>query len=244
MNLQNLIDYCREMGEPDILSGVLLPGPLDNEKCKSAIVMRCGMLTPVYGEPAVLRDMIKNWFSARQWNFEHLIKVIQAEYSPIENTDKYSEHSIKRDGSNTVSTSGSDTTRLSGSDRTASSGTDTRTRTPNLTNTITNEISAENASTYQPDNKTTATDTGTETDALQHGKTDTITYGKTDTTTYGKSETAKNDGTEQYIEHTHGNIGVTTNTTLINEELSLLRRFNAYDWIAERIEEQFFIMLY
>lgn len=75
------------------------------------------------------------------------------------------------------------------------------------------------------------------TDSLLHGKvetaggSDSITYGETntqsgsDSTTYGKTETAsgkdEEDVTVTRTLHTHGNIGVTTNTQLINEELEL-----------------------
>ena len=79
--------------------------------------------------------------------------------------------------------------------------------------------------------------TNSGTDTTTYGKTDTLsgsdstTYGKTDTlsgsdsTTYGKTDTESGtDSTDRDSErelHVHGNIGVTTNTALINEELEL-----------------------
>ena len=232
MNLQNLIDYCQCMKEPDVLSGVVLPAPLDNEKCKDAIVMRCGLLTPVYGEPSVLRDMIDKWFASRTWNFDHLIKVVQAEYSPIENTDRYSEHEIITAGSDNRTKTGSDNRTI---DRSVS---DMRTRTPNLTDKTVDEISAENSNAYQADSQHTSTETGTDTTSGQHNE---LTK---DNVGHEENESGSRDGSEKYTEHTHGNIGTTTNTMLINEELELLKRFNVYAWIAERIEEEFFIMVY
>lgn len=276
MNLQNLIDYCKVYDLPDPLSGISVPEPIDGDRVRAAIMMRCGLLEPIYPEPDVFRQTLAQWFDNRTWNFEHLIKIIQAEYSPIENTDRYSEHTITRDGSDTTTHSGSDivntegsenaeaggtdSVRSSGTDSVQSGGTDTETRTPNLTRTRTDEISAENASGYQPDSRHTDADTGSETTAMQHGKTDSTTYGKTDTTTYGKTnditreetqttqhghiETKSYDGDESYTEHTHGNIGVTTNQQMITEELELIRRFNIYDWIAERVEADLFVMVY
>lgn len=292
MNLINLIDLCKVYNLPDPLSGIALPAPLDAEACRSAILIRCGMLEPVYYEPEVFTQIFASWFAMREWNFKHLLAVIEAEYSPIENTDRYSEHTINRNDSGTTRHSGSDVTRLSGDDKstlsgtdataatgtdstrssgqdaTAATGTDTETRTPNTTETRTDEISAENAASYQADSKHTTTENGTETTAMQHGKTDTTTYGKTDTTTYGKTDTTtygkidtttygktetvehglteerSGNGAESYTEHTHGNIGVTSNVTLIDEELDLIRRFNVYEWIAERIEEDFFVQVY
>lgn len=276
MNLQNLINYCAVYELPDPLSGISVPDPIDADRVRAAIMMRCGLLEPIYPEPDVFRQMLAQWFDNRAWNFEHLIKIIQAEYSPIENTDRYSEHSITRDGSDTtthggsdiISTQGSENAEAGGTDRTQtggtdsvqSSGNDTETRTPNLTSTRTDDISAENESGYQADARHTDTDTGSETTATQHGKTDTTTYGKTDTTTYGKTnditraetqttqhghvEKKSYDGGESYTEHTHGNIGTTTNTMLISEELELIKRFNIYDWIAERVEADLFVMVY
>ena len=284
MNLINLIDLCKVYDLPDPLSGISLPAPLDADACRSAILIRCGMLEPIYYEPEVFTQILASWFEMRDWNFKHLLAIVQAEYSPIENTDRYSEHTVAREGGDTTTHSGTDTTTNSGTDRnvssgqdviaatgtdstaatgtdsTAATGTDTETRTPNTTETRTDEISAENAATYQADSKHTTTENGTETTAMQHGKTDTTTYGKTDTTTYGKTdafthgkieavqhghvEANEYDGSEMYTEHTHGNIGVTSNVTLITEELDLIRRFNVYEWIAERIEEDFFVQVY
>ena len=232
MNLQNLIDYSKIYNEPDPLYGVELPKPLDAEKCKSAILMRCGLLEPVYSDPRVFREMIYTWFHIRDWNFKHLIAIIQAEYSPIENTDRYSEHEILTAGTDSKSRAGTDARTI------GTTGSDSRTRTPDLTRTMTDEISAENSSSYQPDSKHTTRDSGTE------KSTGSRSENVVDNLTHDEIESGKRDGTEKYTEHTHGNIGVTSNVQLINEETELLRRFNVYDWIAERIEETFFIMVY
>lgn len=244
MNLINLIDLCKVYDLPDPLSGISLPAPLDAEACRSAILIRCGMLEPVYYEPEVFTQILASWFAMRDWNFKHLLAIIQAEYSPIENTDRYSEHAVVREGGDKTTHSGHDIVKDTGEDESVASGTDTETRTPNLTETRTDEISAENASTYQADSKHSTTETGTETKSMQHGKTDTLTYGKIETTEHGHVESNEYDGSETYTEHTHGNIGVTSNVTLITEELDLIRRFNVYEWIAERIEEDFFVQVY
>ena len=228
MNLINLIDLCKAFNLPDPLSGIVLPSPLDPEACRSAILVRCGMLEPIYYEPEVFTEIFASWFAMRNWNFKHLLAVIQAEYSPIENTDRYSERETAKDGEDKTLHTGSDVTRHGGTTTTTFGGTDTETRT--------NEISAENASTYQADSKHTST--------VQNGKTETTTHGKTETFEHGHVETNAYGGKETYTEHTHGNIGVTSNVTLINEELELIRRFNVYDWIAERIEEAFFVQVY
>ena len=99
-------------------------------------------------------------------------------------------------------------------------------------------VSAYNSSSYQPSSKD------------QNGGDIDTTYGKTDTasgddeTKYGKKEDFTHGHTEEFTKLRHGNIGVTTNNQLINEELSMLEKFNPYDWIAAKFERDNFIQVY
>lgn len=86
MNLQNLLNY-----DPTLLDGVNVPAPLSKELTQSAIVMHCGLLTPLYSEADTMKTLITLWFNTHQWNLDHLLAIVQAEYSPIENTDKHDE---------------------------------------------------------------------------------------------------------------------------------------------------------
>ena len=209
MNLKNIVDYCRVNDLDSPFARFAVPAPLNRETAVNAIMIRCGLLTPVYGEPDTLRDIIGHWSDTKQWTFEHLIKVVQAEYSPIENvfenrteTTTYGSSKIKsggfkdsNSGKDTVTESGTDQRDIvesgtdqrdiveSGTDQRdiAESGTDQRDITNSGTDTTTNTISAFNTTGYQPDSKS----------ELLNGKTvdDDITYGKSvdDDITYGKS---------------------------------------------------------
>lgn len=88
MNLQNLVDFCQGAGLPDVFSGATVPSPLNIDTVRSAIMVRCGLLTPLYLEPEVFTNLVTHWFNTKQWTFEHLINIIQAEYSPIENVSE------------------------------------------------------------------------------------------------------------------------------------------------------------
>lgn len=224
MNLQNLVDYAQYRGI-DIFSGVSVPDPLDAETVKSAIMIRSGLMTPLYLEPEVFRACITHWFTAKQWTFQHLINIIESEYSPIENYNRHEESSITLSGTDTVDMEGGNLQTHSGIDTIAHSGTDTTTE----------EISAENVSTYSPDSKS----------SLLHGESIETTHGHTiedeyqdrkDTTTYGKIDTREID--------IHGNIGVTTNQQMIEQELELLRHFDIYGWIAEQFEDDNMLLIY
>lgn len=244
MNLQNQVDYLQEFESVDIFNGLSVPSPLNADTAKSAIMIRCGLLTPVYSEPHVMQAAIEQWSTRMQWTFKHLINIIQAQYSPIENTDKYAEHTTDRSGGATRTHSGTDTRSET------HSGTDTRTEggttatADSGNDTTTQEVSAYNSTGYQADRKET----------LSHGLTETVTHGKTDSLAHGESVNEntvhglkiadENTGKETYTEHTHGNIGVTTNQQMIEQELELLRHFDIYGFIAEKFESELCLMIY
>lgn len=260
MNLQNQVDYLQTLQQIDIFDGLTVPDPLDVETTKSAIMTRCGLLTPVYSEPEVMRAAIAQWSVRMQWTFKHLINIIQAEYSPIENTDRYSEHTRDNSGGATRTHSGTDTrSETHGGTDTRTEGGTTGTVEGGTTGTVdggndttTNEVSAYNSTGYQADRKETLAHGMTET--VTHGKTETVTHGKTDSlahgetvtenTTHGEQIADVSNGSEKYTEHTHGNIGVTTNQQLIEQELELLRHFDIYGYIAEKFETEFCLMIY
>lgn len=216
MNLQNLVNYCEELQLEDIFSGVSVPEPLDPEDVKSAIMMKCGLLTPVYAEPSIFRQMCAFWFKSHKWNIEHLINIILAEYSPIENFDRYEDITINR----------TDKETLSGSD----SFNHGKIETMQHGHNIENQVSAYNTSSYSNSEKEL------------HTGSDVNTNSGSDSTAYGKI--TDNKGSEITNSHLHGNIGVTTNQQMIEAELELLKNFNIYDWIASRIEDDLFLTVY
>ena len=315
MNLQNLIDYY-EWQNMDLWEGCTVPAPFSINIVKDTIMSRCGLLTPIYGDPDVFKQLTQMWFYKNQWNFEHLAKVYNASYSPIENvyeSDHWTEgHSgtDKREyggedtfehgevhtlsGEDTfehgeVHTLGGEDTLEHGETHTLS-GTDTLTYgethtlsgndTENNTRATEHTVSAYNSSTYQADSKDTnsgdikttygkkdtasgkdttgygKTDTASGTDTTGYGRTDTASgtdttgYGKTDTasgtdtTGYGKTDDFTHGHLVTYNRLRHGNIGVTTNDELILEELSMLEKFNPYDWIAAKFERENFLQVY
>ena len=134
MNLKNLVDYCRLNNLESPFAGAHVPAPLNLETVLNAIMVRCGLLTPVYNDPDTFRDITGIWFDTKQWTFEHLIKIIESEYSPIENVfEERTETSIygstqTRTGGFTDTNSGTDTVEASGTDERdiAESGTDER----------------------------------------------------------------------------------------------------------------------
>lgn len=139
MNLQNQLEYLKRVLKQDMFDDCSVPAGLDFYRVKGAIIMRCGLLTPLYSEPTTQRLATQQFFAENRWNFEHLVKILQAEYSPIENVFE------DRTESELIERSHSDSGNFSSS----------------VSSTVNTErkISAENVSTYSPDNQETETGT-------------------------------------------------------------------------------------
>ena len=272
MNLQNLVDWAEFKGI-DLFSGVIVPPPLDAETVKSAIMIRSGLMTPLYLEPEVFQACIKHWFTAKQWTIDHLIKVIEADYNPIDNynrTENIKETLSGSDslsmtggsksshtGTDTTEHSGTDTTEHSGTDTTAHSGTDTTAHSG--TDTTENTISAENVGTYSPDSQTEVTHgesvdlTYGESVDLTHGESIDLTHGETVDLIHGHIITDEFQNRKDITEYgkintkestIRGNIGVTTTQQMIEQELELLRHFDIYGWIANEFENDNMLLIY
>ena len=102
---------------------------------------------------------------------------------------------------------------------------------------------------------TTDTDTKNLTESTEYGRKDTETLDVTDTTNYNSSDnetinlshagttSGENSGSEQYEEHRHGNIGVTTNQQMISEELELRKRF-FYETVFTDLDKYLCLTIY
>ena len=218
MNLNNLVEYCEEFDLPSPFAGAYVPAPLNLETCINAIMVRCGLLTPCYNDPDTFRNITGIWFDRKQWTFEHLINVIQAEYSPIENVDEHTEEKTKfghnniksggykdsesgtdnltssgndkvtQSGTDSVSQSGKDITALSGKDVIALSGTDST--TDSGTDTVTLSGTDERDITHDGIDTTTNTISAFNANTYQPDNKSELDHGESidDDITYGKTE--------------------------------------------------------
>lgn len=251
MNFQNQINYL-----PTILDGVIVPEEIDTDILKGEIRLQCGLLRPLYSEPEIMKEAISQWFAARSWTFEHLVNIIKAEYSPIENTDRYDSQTREISGSE----SGSETGNTSGSETETGSGSHTKetTNTGNLSASETstgsgqneNTVSAYNAETYQPavkdENSATNETVKSETESFtgSEGLEETRTASRNSSGTSARRDQRQHNTLETFTQHLHGNIGVTTNQEMINQELDLLHGFNIYQWITFNLRDSLFLEVY
>lgn len=260
MNFQNLIDWY-----PQMLDELPIPPEIDEETLQSAIVFECGLLTPLYSEPATMRAAILQWFGERQWTFEHLVNIIKSKYSPIENTDRYETMSETVEGD--ISRSETDTRNLSqGSVRNLSQG-DSRSRqeataqgglkAAQASGTVSRDtegkVSAFNASTYSPSTDTIASESNLTSESESYQSSESLSSlesmhaseSESASSTHSETSTISHktddDRSTRLERHVHGNIGVSTNQTLIQEELALLQGFNIYSWIAINLRHSLFL---
>lgn len=178
---------------------------------------------------APLSDMAKALEFKYKWdqflvknmnNIQMRYNALMMEYSPIENTSAYIKQTTEYKGSESNAKQGSE------SHETSYTGTESNGKGSTLTDTY--EVSADNVSTYSPASKDIQAWSGSDTKSFTNRK-DTLTD------TYNNRADVKSftDRADEYTEHRHGNIGVTTNTQMINEVLQTYTRQLAYDIIDE-----------
>lgn len=271
MTLQNVVDYLQIKGT-DLFENCSVPEPINIDTVKDYIMLRCGLLAPAYPEPELFKIQVRMWFTKQQWEFDHLVKILLADYNIIDNVDEWDwwkeEHSgtdsrtidaAKTDsGSDSIvhdTVKGKTGSEITSHDTEEShSGDDTHNDNTGTEHTV----SAYNSSGYQNDSKdqnsgytkdvynSSVVNSGS--DSTEYDTNETLSG--SDTTQYGKetNENTTDDLTHgeviEYNRHRHGNIGVTAPQDIINKELDLLERFNVYDWIARKFERDNMIQVY
>lgn len=234
----------------NIFSGITLPvdSPMDIDVLKNTIMANCGLNIPLYTNPYVMQSAITLWSAKNQYTFDHVGKIYVADYSPIENTDKYETVTVERDRDLTDNTKGK-----SNKSETLSSSNDTtvsenKTSVHSGTDTTVDEqtTSAYNSDTYQAEDKTQTdfthgeniTDNGSGTTNSKGSSTKGI---KGDQTT---DKTVSEDEKTTTTTHAHGNIGVMDNATMQTKEAEFISSFNPYNFISGLFENELTLFVY
>ena len=226
----------------DIYSGLTLPAgsPLDRDVLINTIIMKCGLNYPLYADPVVMQSAITVWSAKHQYTFEHVAKIYEASYSPIENYDRYEDTTTDRSRNMTDNTTGNNSKTETINNSTNGSNTQTHSGTDTTTDTV--ETSAYNASTYQPDTKTTS--------SLLHGEQiqdNSSSTGNSAKVTNGNNTVNKtvNDGEiTKNTGHMRGNIGISTAMSMESEEYSFLDKYNPYDFLSSVFENELTLFVY
>lgn len=222
----------------DIFDGLKMPdnSPLDRDLVVNSIMERCGLNIPMYADVNVMRSAITLWSAKNQYTFIHIGKIYTAEYSPIENTDRYDSITVARDRDMTDNTVNQNTKNEDGE----TSNQNTNKHTGKDTTSTEETTSADNVSDYQPKDltETTAEYNSTITDNGSGTLSKSTTIDGTTDKTIDENETTTT------TEHLHGNIGTITNTLLQTEEYRLLSDYNPFDFIAGLFENDLTLFIY
>lgn len=252
---------------PEILDKIDLPEEMDRETMKDYIFMYAGANEARYGDPELMERLVNRWFSARKHDFGMMWRALHTDYNPIENTDRYEDfwentdrtdegtenrtedNSVQRNSSGQNSQKSS----VTGNSNGTGSSNGTSTRTPNLTSEET--VSAFDSDTYQPNKRSTqsgmetteSNETSTSNASSRQNAEQSGNQSANETETGNNSVTGTTSNTMhnelKHGLHSHGNIGVTTNQEMINEELEL-RKYDLYKQIALLFEDEFTVPVY
>lgn len=234
----------------DIFDGISLPAdsPMDIGVLVNTIMANCGLNIPLYTDPKVMQSAITLWSAKNQYTFVHVGKIYEADYSPIENTDKYETITVEHSRDLTDNTVGASNktetlnsnneTNVNENKTSVHSGTD---KTVDEQNT-----SAYNSSSYQPEDKSTSSYTHGE-NIKDTGSGSTSSKGNSSKNTTGdvsSDKTVSEDEKTSTTTHAHGNIGVMDNATMQLKEAEWLNSFNPYNFISGLFENELTLFIY
>lgn len=249
MTLAQLYDIGKTYGV-DIFDGITLPedSPMDVDLLVNTIMTNCGLNIPLYTDPNVMRSAIMLWSAKNQYTFKHVGKIYEADYSPIENTDKYETVMIDHSRDLTDNTVGGSSKTESMNSSNVSSVSETKDSSHTGTDTTVDEqtTSAYNSGSYQPEDKSTTNythgekihDVGTGSTNSKGNSTKNITGDVTSDKTVEELEKTTT------TTHAHGNIGVMDNATMQQKETEWIGSFNPYNFISGLFENELTLFVY
>ena len=199
-----------ELSEHKLFDDIRLPVGIDKEILINTIFDECAEFEPLTVDVDLMKAKINNFFARNYDNFKRLYEYTQLEYNPIENYDRYSEI-------NTTDTKNDTRIDNTTNNRTTINSKNTSDSTNNET-----KISAYDSNTYQNNQLETISNTGSETN------------NGTDNDTGTLNSNVTSNGTNKVIEHTHGNIGVTTTVQMLEQDTKYWNLNNMYQTIAHK----------
>lgn len=87
--------------EPSIFEGLQLPEAVDKDTLINTILLECSDLELIYADVMTMTLAITAWSNKSQITWQKLLETTTAEYSPIENYDRYEDTTDRTHGSST-----------------------------------------------------------------------------------------------------------------------------------------------
>ena len=215
----------------DSLFNVTFPDGIDRGVVIDELLYQLGDLYPYIQSYENLKKMISKWASEEYSILYRMLLALEAEYNPIENYDR------KENWTDTPELTDTRETNMYGKDIPDVKISSDKNILDKPNQTVTTTTSAYNNSNYQPRDKV-------QTEGTNNNRTKYTESTKGQSSYRGREkEEVKKTGKTTHNGRMHGNIGVTTNQEMINEELNL-RKFNIYNYIVDRFSELFIIEVY
>ena len=240
MSILGLYNY-----DPNIFELLHLPDSVHQQTIIDLIISEAAELEILYPNPDILRVIIGAWSNGRQNAWARIAAALDAEYNPIENTDKYEDH--LEDYTRDLKESDNYTRDLKESDNYTRNLTDSGNN--NSSSSTQNSRTGYNSGDLQITDSSSSEDHSDDTRSYTGG--DDRNKGYTGGDDRNKGYTGgdnRNKGytggdTRHTVIHTHGNIGVTTNQRMVQAELDL-RQTDIYSIIVNEFIDKFCIGVY
>lgn len=221
--------------QPAIFDSLTIPTSVDRETLIDNIIMEAAELELLFPNADILGRLIGNWSKTRLAAWNRMIGALDAEYNPLENSDRYEDHledytrDLKESDNYTRDLKESDnyTRNLTDSGNSSSSGSTQNSRT------------GYNSGDLQVTDSSSSEDHSDET--RSYTGSDERNKGYTGGDDRNKGYTGGD--TRHTVIHTHGNIGVTTNQHMVEAELKL-RQYDIYKLITNEFIDTFCIGVY
>lgn len=221
--------------QPAIFDSLTIPTSVDRETLIDNIIMEAAELELLFPNADILGRLIGNWSKTRLAAWNRMIGALDAEYNPIENTDRYEDH--LEDYTRDLTESDNYTRDLKESDDYNRNLTDSE--KSNSSGSIQNSRTGYNSSDLQLTDSSGSEDHSD--DSRSYTGSDNRNKGYTGSDNRNKGFTGSD--TRHTVIHTHGNIGVTTNQQMVEAELKL-RQYDIYKLITNEFIDTFCIGVY
>lgn len=221
--------------QPAIFDSLTIPTSVDRETLIDNIIMEAAELELLFPNADILGRLIGNWSKTRLAAWNRMIAALDAEYNPIENTDRYEDH--LEDYTRDLKESDDYTRDLKESDDYNRNLTDSG--NSNSSGSIQNSRTGYNSSDLQLTDSSGSEDHSDDSRSYTGG--DNRNKGYTGGDNRNKGFTGGD--TRHTVIHTHGNIGVTTNQQMVEAELKL-RQYDIYKLITNEFIDTFCIGVY
>ena len=217
---------------------------IDKSVLIQQIILRGGELPLVYNDPQTVKKMVRTWAMVHQATIQRMYDAIAAEYDPISNYDRTEEESSA--GTRATSEDATGTDSGSSSRRATGQSSDSSTGSTHTDGSTVNEQenTAYDAATYAKVQKDTSTvgDSQATVSASQSARED--SESSTDARTRTDARSASETRGDTRTLHAYGNIGVTTNAQMVEQEMLLRKNFNIYETLAEMFISDFCVLVW